>query len=980
MARLADRAFLLFFALYLAGSVVWLLSGVPPVVAAHSRSVHRTLHKWGASHQAYVVATKQGLEQKATATSRAVPAKELGFRAGGDVTIYFKNDEPDILHNFAVYRDDKFVQRLYRGPAATNKVFVAFRFPTPAPGDYYFRDDFHPASHGKVVVAEAASRLPAWARWLPDVRTMATGAALDSHVTKPLPEVVLIYLFSLLNIGLGVLLVLLRPRDLAARLLAIGMVGTAALFNFQAHSALEEMPRLAAALHDNYHVATGLAYIYALLVFPDGKLVPRWSGPRWFRWPLRVVYLTAVTAVVFFNRGRLHGDPGGFVLLFGVLIPVAGVTSQAFRLREATSATEREQSRVLIWTLGMALAVALALGGLKLVIDGAHLHSQTLDQLNNLAFLVFPVLFAVIPITLTVVLVRYRLWEMDRVINQTLVYGTLTGVLGLAYIAIVLLLRSLLDPFTGRSGLAIAGSTLAVAALFRPVRDRLQAFIDRRFYRSRYDAVKTLETFSERVRDEIDLDTVTGELLAAAEETMQPARMSLWLRPGDGAAGSVEVAPGAARQPAGGTVAQAAPGAVPGAGMAAFLRSAGRGARRALGRGEPGPPDQPASQRLRRTEVVPVRIDRDDPIVARLQAGDGPVALEQLDPATPASEALRAAGMRLVVPLVSQGEPIGLLGLGRRLSERDYSSDDRKLLDDLAKRAAPPLRVAQLVRELVRQQAAELRARERIEQELRVAQLIQQQFLPRELPELPGWQVAAYYQPAHAVGGDFYDFIELPDGQLGVVCGDVTDKGVPAALVMATTHSILRGDAARLLSPGKVLERANELLRAEIPPTMFVTCLYGVLDPATGRLRYANAGHNAPYVHTADGVVELRATGMPLGLMEAMTYEEKETTLGPGDSLLLHSDGLVEAHGPEREMFGFPRLAALVGECPSGQELIDRLLRELDGFTGPGWEQEDDITLVTIDRASPSTVPGARPAAQSVAASPASVPSSLASS
>jgi anti-sigma regulatory factor (Ser/Thr protein kinase) len=133
-----------------------------------------------------------------------------------------------------------------------------------------------------------------------------------------------------------------------------------------------------------------------------------------------------------------------------------------------------------------------------------------------------------------------------------------------------------------------------------------------------------------------------------------------------------------------------------------------------------------------------------------------------------------------------------------------------------------------------------------------------------------------------------------------------------------------------------------------------VTCFYGVLDPATGHLRYANAGHNPPYAHTQDGVVELRATGMPLGLMPAMAYEELETTLDPGQSLLFHSDGLVEAHDPQRNMFGFPRLARLVGETAGGQVLIDRLLRELDGFTGSGWEQEDDITLVTIERGSPA--------------------------
>ncbi len=150
------------------------------------------------------------------------------------------------------------------------------------------------------------------------------------------------------------------------------------------------------------------------------------------------------------------------------------------------------------------------------------------------------------------------------------------------------------------------------------------------------------------------------------------------------------------------------------------------------------------------------------------------------------------------------------------------------------------------------------------------------------MPELDGWGVAADYRPAREVGGDFYDFIDLPDGRLGIVIGDVTDKGVPAALVMAATRSVLRASAQRLLEPGAVLERVNEHLCPDIPENMFVTCLYGVLEPDTGRLVFANAGHNLP-VMSVDGVVsELRARGMPLGLMTGMSYEETEAVLEPG--------------------------------------------------------------------------------------------------
>jgi serine phosphatase RsbU (regulator of sigma subunit)/anti-sigma regulatory factor (Ser/Thr protein kinase) len=351
-------------------------------------------------------------------------------------------------------------------------------------------------------------------------------------------------------------------------------------------------------------------------------------------------------------------------------------------------------------------------------------------------------------------------------------------------------------------------------------------------------------------------------------------------------------------------------------------------------------------------EQQPVEIAPNDPLIAYLQGAGGAVEIDTLELDSPAVRELREAGVKLVVPLVSQGELIGALNLGPRLSEQEYSSDDRKLLDNLAAQAAPALRVGQLVRE----QEAEAATRQRFEQELEVARLIQQNFLPKQLPELPGWQIAAYYRPAREVGGDFYDVIPLPDGRVGFVVGDVTDKGVPAALVMSATRSVLRASATRLKEPGEVLERVNEHLCPDMPEKMFVTCLYGVLDPETGVLRFANAGHDVPYVKTADGVMELRARGMPLGLMPGMAYEQKEATLQPGDAVLLHSDGIVEAHDPDRDMFGFPRLKETVANGPTGQELIDHVLSEVAAFTGPDAEQEDDITMVTLQRSAGASV------------------------
>jgi len=247
----------------------------------------------------------------------------------------------------------------------------------------------------------------------------------------------------------------------------------------------------------------------------------------------------------------------------------------------------------------------------------------------------------------------------------------------------------------------------------------------------------------------------------------------------------------------------------------------------------------------------------------------------------------------------------------------------------------------------------EIHERERAKQELEVARSIQQASLPKEVPELQGWQISPLYRPAREVGGDFYDFHLLPEGRLGLVVGDATGKGVPAALVMSTTCGMLQLAAQALgsSSPGEVLRQVNETLVARIPTSMFVTCFYAILKPESGTLSYANAGHDLPYLRRRGGdAEELRARGMPLGLMPGMSYEEKETILEAGEAALFYSDGLIEAHNPEGEMFGFPTLRALVAEHGEQRSLGEFLLGELYSFVGEGWEQEDDITLLTLKR------------------------------
>ena len=294
-----------------------------------------------------------------------------------------------------------------------------------------------------------------------------------------------------------------------------------------------------------------------------------------------------------------------------------------------------------------------------------------------------------------------------------------------------------------------------------------------------------------------------------------------------------------------------------------------------------------------------------------------------------------------------RGEWMGLVPTGKEfkaLLVLIHRIVEGKLADEWSQGSG----LAELAQQRLEQERIE---RARIEHELKVARSIQQASLPEKVPDLEGWQITPFYQPAREVGGDFYDFFELEDGQLGLVVGDATGKGVPAALVMASARSMLRAVAQGTEhSPGGVLGRVNDALATDIPPNMFITCFYAILDPESGRLLYANAGHDLPYVWQSGEAEELRARGMPLGLMPGMSYEQKEIVLEGGDSALFYSDGLVEAHDPQRDLFGFPRLRGLVAEHGKQGSLQEALLEELYSFVGEGWEQEDDITLLTLRR------------------------------
>lgn len=305
----------------------------------------------------------------------------------------------------------------------------------------------------------------------------------------------------------------------------------------------------------------------------------------------------------------------------------------------------------------------------------------------------------------------------------------------------------------------------------------------------------------------------------------------------------------------------------------------------------------------------------------------------------------------LCAPLRSEKRVLGAVIMVGGES-RIFTAGDLKLVSTVAMQTAPAIEIANLHQKELEQAV--------LERDLQTAYRVQAGLLPHEMPHMDGWNVAAYWKPAREVGGDFYEFFPLPDGRQGIAIADVSDKGVSAALVMANTHSVLRGVAAslpddELVMPGDLLARINNVLCEDTPMSMFITCLLILVDPQSGRLCFSNAGHNLPYIRKANGAIELHATGVPLGIFPNMTYDSSEAELGRGESLIMYSDGLVEAHNQQGEMFGYQRLDALMdnhggAEASKGEDFIRYLLSQLNEFAGPHWDQEDDVTIVAIDR------------------------------
>jgi len=298
----------------------------------------------------------------------------------------------------------------------------------------------------------------------------------------------------------------------------------------------------------------------------------------------------------------------------------------------------------------------------------------------------------------------------------------------------------------------------------------------------------------------------------------------------------------------------------------------------------------------------------------------------------------------LCVPLMVKGNLMGYLAVFNKKDGMPFTDQDRRLLSIIGSQSAQVIENARLYEEE--------KALFSLQEEMRMARDIQLSLLPDHAPVISGFQISAINLPAKMVGGDYYDFLSLPSQKFGFCIGDITGKGMPAAMLMANLQATFRSQVMAFEKCGQCLEGTNKLLFKSTEPTKFATLFYGLLDPNAGRLEYVNGGHDAPILFRKDGKTEfLPATGLLLGVMENVTYASASISFQPNDMLLLYTDGITEAMNKNGDQFSLDRLVKLGKKLTekSTEEIREYILEEVRHHAA-GAPQSDDITLMVIKK------------------------------
>jgi len=510
------------------------------------------------------------------------------------------------------------------------------------------------------------------------------------------------------------------------------------------------------------------------------------------------------------------------------------------------------------------------------------------------------VLLMLFPLTLAYVIVVERAMDLRFVIRQSLQYGLVKGGLWLTRAALIgtaVYLFSTAD-WSGKKGplkpIELTSVGVGLLMLRKRAATHASEWVDRRFFRESYDAEKVLTELAKQVGRYVEIRPLLETVAARISNTLHTPDIVILLRDGDSYVPRYSTRPG---QPmnigANGNIAKA-------------LRD-GNGA-------------------------LPIYFDKPPLWLRSLTAEE----LQTLD----------FMRTQLLLPLTANEKLTGIMSLGPKLSEEPYTETDIRLLQAIAWQMGLALENARLVTSL----AAEAAAREIANRELEIAREVQERLFPQNYPAIAGLDCAGYCQPARGVGGDYYDFLQLEDGRLGIAIGDVSGKGIAAALLMASLQASLRGQAAAGVHDlSSLMHNVNKLVYEASTSNRYATFFYGEYDAVTRRFSYVNAGHNPPLILRGGEVLRLEADGPVVGLLAGARYGQSECVLQAGDVFVAFTDGISEALNEQEEEWEEERFIPAAQVCRelSAKEMIQSIFREADAFTGAA-KQYDDMTLLVM--------------------------------
>ena len=733
-------------------------------------------------------------------------------------------------------------------------------------------------------------------------------------------ETTLYFLLPGVCVLLGFWVAMQRPRDPRAWLLLVLMLTFPHIF--ESYKA-EAWPPGGRELAVFYHISLGS--ILPVMMFLFGRFFPEpfpanSSSARtwkWMQWIFALPYgifaidrgiesaldLSNYRSAAVLETATHRVD--GVLQIFGYVLVSTFFAAMGTKYGMSRSPDTRRRLRVLFWGAMVAWTPAL----LVLIVYPKIVGKAPPEALPQWAIVMALIPLILFPLTLAYVIVVQKAMGVGVVLRQGLRYALARGgvrVLQIILIAIVILTGILMAENPGRNlpqKITVISLGITVAVTIIRLGARVRTWVDRRFFREAYNAEQVLIELSDQVRTMVEPKSLLETVATRISQTLHVPQVAVllgggeWYRP----AFAMGLADGA---------------------EVAFSRDRG-------------------TARVLRQQKEPARVflnDRDSWLYREDEITD-----EE-------RHKLAALGSELLLPLAVRDKLLGFISLGAKKSEEPYTGSDVRLLKSVAAQTGMALENANLMREI----ADEVSHRERLNREVEIAREVQERLFPQKLPIIAGLDYAGHCRPALGVGGDYYDFLALPQGQLGVAIGDVSGKGIAAALMMASLQASLRGEATRAPENlAAAVANINRLVYEASSANRYATFFYGQYDPATRKFDYVNAGHNPPMrFHYANGqwtVTRLDVGGTVVGLLESFPYQQGCVSFASGDLLIAYTDGISEAMNNTDEEWGEESLIETVKTCDalSAQNILQRVIAAADEFVA-GAKQHDDMTLVVL--------------------------------